>query len=240
VGSTLTYAVDDCRTTFQTYKKSSLAERITRSGKQDIAMGGVVYGGLALGGIIESTGALGTAATLGSAVSIGAAFVPLTVYLGIEGGIALVNSPHSKAIKLIDQSYTYRDSKHYKKTKLLKRMAKRLNTTTEDLAETIIRSNEDGTLCSQNKTKKDIIESIRLGEIHVIDVEESTYSGDTLRWTCGAQTKYYQGEIYSASANKKSVAKKKAKAMCAAETGAKCKWILYCENTESDTVSQRF
>lgn len=115
-----------------------------------------------------------------------------------------------------------------------------MKVSSEDLAETIIRSNEDGSLCSENKTKKDVIESIKNGDIRFVNIDKASYSRDTPRWTCGAQTKYYEGQIYTASANKKSVAKEKAKAECSAEAGVECKWVIYCKNNEYKNISQRF
>lgn len=229
------FAANDCREVFSSYKAKHLHERIS----SDVLFGTTIYGGLAVGGIVEATGSFGTAAALGSTLSIGSAFVPALVYLGIEGGIALGNAPYTKAVNLINQSYKYRESKNYK-SNLLGRLARKLNLSKADLAETIIRANEDGTLCQDNMSKNDIMDSIRLGDIRTIDVDDESYSGSTKRWTCGAQTRYYQGDIYTASHNKKRLAKKKAKAVCSEQTGEKCKWIIYCENHDTGMISQRF
>ena len=236
LGSLSAYAANDCRKVIAEYKTKQLYESLSI----DAIGSGTMYGGLAVGGIVESTGAFGTAAALGSTLSIASFFIPSAIYGGIEGTIAIINAPHTKALNLIDQAYQFKKSKNFKKVKLLKRIAKKLDMSNEDLAETIIRSNEDGSLCSENKTKKDIIESIKIGNIQVLDVDETSYSGNTLRWTCGAQPKYYQGQIYTASANKKSIAKKKALAECSEATGVECEWSIYCKNNESGTTSQRF
>ena len=235
-GTITSYAAHDCRETFSKLKTKQLYESLSTNAISS----GTIYGGLVLGGIVETTGAFGTAAALGSTLSIATAFVPATLYLGIEGGIALVNTPYKKAITLIDQSYNFKKSKNFKQTRLLKRIARKLDISPEDLAETIIKSNEDGRLCAENKTKNDILESINLGQLPVVDVDESSYSGEELLWTCGAQSKYYQGKIYTASANKKRIAKKNALAECSEATGEECKWTLFCENNEKEVVSQYF
>lgn len=102
LASVSSYASNDCRTVFPEYKTKQVYERLS----VDVIASGTIFRGLAVGGVAEATGALGTAATLGSAVSIGSAFVPMALYFDVEGGIALVNAPHTKAINLINQSYT--------------------------------------------------------------------------------------------------------------------------------------
>lgn len=69
----------------------------------------------------------------------------------------------------------------------------------------------------------------------------NNYKGTKPKYTCGAQIKYYTGNIYEASADKKKDAKKASKSLCAKEENVeKCKWVIYCENNETGMVQQYF
>lgn len=243
MSATSSYAAKDCRDVFYSYGNKQVYELLSKSSDnpEGIIFGSAIASGFAIGGILENTGALGTYATLGSTIPIASFFVPGLLYLGVEGGIALSNMPHTKAANLITQAYRYRYANNDKRTKLLKRLARRLDLSVADLAETIIQSNEDGTLCKKNETKKDILASIRNNEIPVIDVNEDTYSQYVPRWTCGAQRKYSRGGYYQANGETRSKAKKMAKLLCAEGEGVhKCKWVGHCENNHTGTYMQYF
>lgn len=186
-----------------------------------------------------SAGTLGAvlANPYGGAAAAGwqAFFAPMVLLAGIEGGIAIKNAPYTKAITLINQSYAFKNHYH-NKGKLLTRVARKLNLSTGDLAQTIIERNEDGSLCDNNRTKKDIMESIENGDLNVVDVDNASYGGRQLKWTCRAYPKvdsnrtYYRVDAsHYGEDNKKRIAKKNAKQVCSKKTGKSCK-IYTCVN----------
>lgn len=243
LSTSLSYADSDCREVFRSYGNKHVYQSLLGSESDSVGVIAIssVASGFAVGGILETTGALGTYATLGSTIPIASFFVPGLLYFGVEGGIALSNLPHTKAAKLITQAYRYKAVKNDKRTRLLKRLAKRLDLSIDDFAETIIRSNIDGTLCDKNETKKDILESIRNKEIPVIDVDEDTYSHSIPKWTCGAKLSWGSSGYYEANGSSRSKAKRKAKALCAeGQSVEKCKWVGYCINNHKKTTSQYF
>lgn len=239
LGSFSAFSAGDCRDVFSSFKTRHLYDRVLSSDNDTQAIMTFAIGSMVVGGAVEAGGNFGTTAALGSTLGIASAFAPAIVLLGIEGGIAIANSPYTKAVNLIDQSYLYKQSKYARKTRLLKRTARRLSLSPEDLSATIIRSNEDGTLCENNLTKKDIVESVRKGIIKVIDVQESNYSGEELKWTCKATGKHKKTYGYYGTGSRISNAKREARDLCQKENNVKC-IVKTCTNNYEDLELQYY
>jgi hypothetical protein len=200
-----------------------------------------------IGAATPVTGILGAllANPYGGAAAAGwqAFFAPMVLLAGVEGGIAIKNAPITKAIKLIDQSYAFKKN-YYNKGRLLKRVARKLNMSPGDLAQTIIEANEDGSLCEDNRTKKDIMESIRIGDLNIVDVDEETYGGRELKWTCSAYPELDSREDYFrvdashyGEDNKKRVAKRNAMRVCSEKTGKSCDLYTCVNNFTGEGIA---
>lgn len=174
-GSLSSFASNDCREVYASKIKKTLFQRAIDNDAHEGILAGGTFGTAIIGGYLNSYAVIPGLISAGAATSI--ALAPVAIYLGIEGTILLRNLPYSKAVKLINQSYDYRDSSQNKKTRLLKRISKKLNVSPEDLAETLIRGNEDMSLCESNLTKRSIVSALKEGRIKIIDVDESSDSG---------------------------------------------------------------